>query len=65
MKRTIPGMSEAGGSLLHQALQAARAVDEGQPAGEIENFRLEADHLHYTVIDNQLHKAGELGQLVH
>lgn len=62
-------MADAGEPLLRQALQAIRdhqqAVDEGQPAEEIERLRLEADHLYQTVVDYQLHKAGTLGQSVH
>ncbi|HBP5562194.1 TPA: hypothetical protein L6B75_28390 [Pseudomonas aeruginosa] len=65
MKRTIPGMAEAGEPLLRQALDAIRAhqkaVDEGRPADEVDRLRLEADHLYQTVIDYQLLKVGGLG----
>lgn len=69
MKRTILGMAEAGKPLLQQALEAIRAhqkaVDEGRPADEVDRIRLEADHLYQTVIDYQLHKAGNLDQMQH
>ncbi|WP_049273609.1 hypothetical protein [Pseudomonas putida] len=69
MKRTLLGMTEAGEPLLRQALEAIRAyndaVEHKRPAAEIERLRREADHLYYTVIDYQAHKAGALGESAH